>query len=288
MLPYDLPPDFPLTISPWKIQARELQWMHAHNVLEIGYCNQGKGLFVIEEQAHPFEPGDVFVINPREFHHAHSIDGKECRWHFIFLDLAKLISRTFFDSGTMRTKQFFRQFGGHRFRPGSHPAFCASVQSVVSEFERKKPFYREALLAMTLAMTVELARTVRREKKPLRSGYGFDHRIVKALRLMARDYRSPPDLASLARSSGLSVPHFRRRFKALMGQTPMDYLRAIRISHVMHALTDTDKTIAEIAFEHGFESLSSFNRQFRARLELNPSQWRKENEFRSSHKAASE
>jgi len=78
----------------------------------------------------------------------------------------------------------------------------------------------------------------------------------------------------LAQQAGLSPSAFHRLFRSRMGCTPMAYLRDLRLSLVAHQLLETEKSIAEIAFEAGFNHLSHFNRQFRNQFTCSPREYR--------------
>jgi AraC-like DNA-binding protein len=43
-----------------------------------------------------------------------------------------------------------------------------------------------------------------------------------------------------------------------------------RLNHAMHLLTNMGKTVAEAAFESGFESASHFSHSFRQRFGVSP------------------
>jgi len=73
----------------------------------------------------------------------------------------------------------------------------------------------------------------------------------------------------------LSDSAFCKFFKRATGKTFSDYVNAIRIGNACHLLTETDKTIAEIAFASGFESLTYFNRIFLKKKRVRPGEFRK-------------
>jgi len=85
----------------------------------------------------------------------------------------------------------------------------------------------------------------------------------------------------------MSAGAFSRFFHAATGRTFIKAVGDLRISHACQMLRNTDKTVAEICFDSGFENLSNFNRQFRARKAMAPNEFRerlltKEEELRSA------
>jgi AraC-like DNA-binding protein len=70
-------------------------------------------------------------------------------------------------------------------------------------------------------------------------------------------------VSDLAEIAGLSPFHFIRAFRAAVGQTPHQYLRARRIARARDLLATTGMPITEICDAVGFQSLGSFSALFR-------------------------
>jgi AraC-like DNA-binding protein len=64
-------------------------------------------------------------------------------------------------------------------------------------------------------------------------------------------------------------------FKKAFGKTLTEYLTEERISNTQRLLVSTDKTITEIAFECGFNSISRFNAVFQKMNQCTPREFRK-------------
>src|SRR6188768_106059 len=67
----------------------------------------------------------------------------------------------------------------------------------------------------------------------------------------------------LARVSHVSEAHFARSFKDAFGVPPHRYLLTRRIERATALLRDTERSITEIAFDTGWQSLGTFGRTFR-------------------------
>jgi AraC-type DNA-binding domain-containing proteins len=81
---------------------------------------------------------------------------------------------------------------------------------------------------------------------------------------------------SLALTVGTSRSVLAERFKATLGQPPMQYLSAWRLQLAMNMLREKRRSIAEIAAEVGYESEAAFNRAFKRHLGLPPGAWREQ------------
>lgn len=102
-----------------------------------------------------------------------------------------------------------------------------------------------------------------------------DPPIAKALRLM----REHPDRAwtvpELAAAVSMSRSTFSQRFRAAMGETPMQHLTHYRMTRAAEYLRDTKAGIREIARLTGYESEVSIARAFRRQFGVAPGAYRK-------------
>lgn len=91
---------------------------------------------------------------------------------------------------------------------------------------------------------------------------------------MDRDYAQPLDVPALAVTAGMSTAHFSRRFRAVYDETPYAYLMTRRIERAMALLRCGTKSVTEVCFEVGFQSLGSFSTRFAAIVGESPSAYR--------------
>lgn len=82
-----------------------------------------------------------------------------------------------------------------------------------------------------------------------------------------------PEIANIA---CLSPHHFLRQFKHLFGETPHHYHRRRRLEHARQLLSGTERSVTDICFELGFESVGSFSWLFSRHFGVSPSQYRAE------------
>ncbi|QRR02345.1 AraC family transcriptional regulator [Dyadobacter sandarakinus] len=79
------------------------------------------------------------------------------------------------------------------------------------------------------------------------------------------------DVASLA---GMTEAAFCRYFKARANKTFIDFVNEIRIGHACKLLLEDKWTIAQIAYDSGFDSLSNFNRNFKKYIGHTPREYK--------------
>ncbi|HLT94648.1 MAG TPA: AraC family transcriptional regulator, partial [Membranihabitans sp.] len=87
------------------------------------------------------------------------------------------------------------------------------------------------------------------------------------------------DMSEVANMSVTSLCNF---FKERFRMTFVEYVNSIRIGQACVIMSETDRTIAQIAYQSGFNSLANFNRQFKKYKGMNPSTYRKKIELERS------
>ena len=82
-------------------------------------------------------------------------------------------------------------------------------------------------------------------------------------------------LVELSRVAGLSRRHFLRAFRESVGDTPLGYVRTLRIEEAKRRLSQGSPSIAEVALDCGFSHAQHFATAFRRATGLTPSAFRR-------------
>lgn len=91
---------------------------------------------------------------------------------------------------------------------------------------------------------------------------------------MDRAYAEPLDVRSVAAVAHVSEAHFSRTFRAVFGETPHRYLQRRRVERSMFLLRETERSVTDVCFDVGFNSLGTFSRTFREIVGETPSAYR--------------
>jgi transcriptional regulator GlxA family with amidase domain len=100
-------------------------------------------------------------------------------------------------------------------------------------------------------------------------------KIIRAIRLVKGSYAEPLLLGDVAAEVELSRERLSRLFHQTIGITFSEYLNEVRLTEARRLLASGGDKITEIAFACGFQSISQFNRRFRATEGMSPSQYRR-------------
>jgi len=93
----------------------------------------------------------------------------------------------------------------------------------------------------------------------------YEHAVRNAIHAVTGDLDRALDVHALARSAALSPFHFHRVFRGVVGETPIELHRRLRLERVAWCLRHQETSVVEIAFAAGYENHESFTRAFRAR-----------------------
>jgi AraC family transcriptional regulator len=83
------------------------------------------------------------------------------------------------------------------------------------------------------------------------------------------------NLSDLARIVHLSEFHFHRIFKAVMNESPGDYIQRLRLEKAAFRLQTTKVSVSEIAEETGYQSVHALSKAFKKRFDRSPAAFRR-------------
>jgi AraC-like DNA-binding protein len=99
-------------------------------------------------------------------------------------------------------------------------------------------------------------------------------RVEKAIEYMNQSFQKSITLAEVAKLANMTEVSFSRFFKARTGITFMDSLLEMRLGHASRLLIDTTQSVAEVAYNCGFNNISNFNRLFKKKKGCTPKEFR--------------
>lgn len=142
--------------------------------------------------------------------------------------------------------------------------------------EEKKPGYefevRENLSRLILLLGCHHELT---EKAPLEKQLRSSQRVKVMLQFLQENLDHELSLEQIASSASVSKNECLRCFQSVLGTSPIQYLKEIRIQKAAGLLTGTDRKISKIASACGFQEMSYFARTFRQHMGCTPKEYRK-------------
>lgn len=108
----------------------------------------------------------------------------------------------------------------------------------------------------------------------IKESHSESRRIQRIQNFINERYQQDIRLAQLAELARMTPSAFSRFFRLRTGKTLSDYITDIRIGYASRMLVDTQRSIAEICYECGFNNLSNFNRIFKKKKNCSPKEFR--------------
>lgn len=257
--------------------GNDVDYLHFHNYLEIGYCYDGNGHMVLGEEEERFYGGIVTVIPPNYPHTTNSDIGTVSRWEYLFIDVEGFMKR-FLDSPVKAEKMIQRIYSKALFlREEEYPSISAKILKIMNIMRDGEEFYLEEAKGVLAALLVEIARLNRpsEEDRVAEETGKLTNMITRVLDFVSYHYMEDIKVEDLAKSCHISETHFRRIFTSYMKVTPLEYINTVRIQTACELLQKTDDPVADIAHKCGFTTNSTFNRNFKQIMGVTPIEWRK-------------
>ena len=96
--------------------------------------------------------------------------------------------------------------------------------------------------------------------------------FIRAMMLVSYNFHKPISLGSVAEQLGIRRETLTRMFRQQMGCTFWEYVLSIRSAYAI-TLLRKGKTVTEAALDSGFGSVRSFNRVFREKIGMTPTEY---------------
>ena len=110
--------------------------------------------------------------------------------------------------------------------------------------------------------------------------YYFDHsqdedRMRRVNQFVYEHFRDKITIADVAAVANMTEPAFCRYFKSRTLKHFTRFLNEVRVAYACKQLQNPNYSVTDVAFQSGFNSLSYFNRQFKAVVHLSPQSYQK-------------
>lgn len=163
-----------------------------------------------------------------------------------------------------------------RIEVTDHDIIKHLIFNMYKEFLHKPLGYAESTQLYFKLFLMECCRQVKANGIiPIKKILHKKFEMMESLRLhLVENYKKPQSLDELVKKFPIDKSYLCRSFKEYMGKSIFDYLLEIRLEKSMWLLKTTNDKILYIALQSGFTDLAYFNRQFKKRQKISPSQYR--------------
>lgn len=275
---YEVPQDesvLALMGSKWiQVYGENIDNLHFHNLLEIGYCHYGDGDLVIEDDLYRFGAGMISCIPANFLHVTKSDTDVKAFWEYIYINPEDILRQ--WGKSTQEIRDIMEAVGKKSFfiKAEENPMIVTMIRAIFEEMQQKGAHYRECVRGIAYALLFEIARFNDREAWQT-IGKGVSLQLESAIEYVEKNYPNDFKIADLANECHMSETHFRRIFQEKMNMTPVEYVNFVRVRKACELIDKTDISMEDVAEKVGFITPSTFNRNFRRIIGTSPYQWKK-------------
>jgi len=251
---------------------------HTHEELEILYVVSGAAEISVNGIKYRAKTGDIFVFNCDEIH--------SCMTTFPgYQSFCMQFKSSFLSSNLVDICEYnyIRPLIEKRVRFKNYYEDELPLKLIFVECEKeyreKSDGYHIALkgyiyvfLAQLYRLNVHLAATATLDEKS--PNY---ERVNSVITHITENYTETIDFKKLVSDMYLDYSYFSRIFKAHTGKSMLQYLNEYRIAIALNLLSNSNKSITEIAITCGFDDLNYFSRSFKQLIGINPGTVKKAN-----------
>ena len=260
-------PLFPVACYHDDIRQAEVPW-HWHDELEIMVVETGTARVCANGAAHRVKQGEGVFINAGVLHGVWSEEEEPCclRSAVFYPRLVggsvdsilwqKYLEPLLYDP----CRACLHFTGAQEWEQAASKTIGAVWQSCVSEEEGFEFEVRELLSRFVFILAKNRPAA---EKSPSEKALRDGERIKRMLHYIQGHYKGELTLAKIAGSAAVSENECLRCFRSMIGSTPIQYVKQVRIQKAAELLASTNRRIADIGAECGFQEMSYFAKTFR-------------------------
>lgn len=280
---YQMPPNCPVLAllgETWtRIYGRDIDYLHFHNYLEVGYCYGGTGTMVLGEQEYRFGEEECFTVIPANYLHTTNSDpGKYCKWEYLFIDVEGILGEIGLSGRYDKRERMIRGINSRAVlrKAGDFPEIAEMIRKIMEIMRREKAYYMEEAKGMLTVFLINIARENREWDAVSTEVPGrVAAPVCLAMDYVELHYMEPLKVEDLSGFCHISEAHLRRLFSFYLKMSPLEYINLVRVRMACDYLKTTDMQVADIAYKCGFPTLSTFNRNFKKIQSSSPNEWRK-------------
>lgn len=221
---------------------------HMHQCFEFISIVSGEMTVVIDNINYVLKTGDAVLIFPNQIH---SLSSRECE-HFLLIFSPKLVSAYY--SRHTQKKPVNNQFSPDTF----------IMNGVNNLREDASTTHKKGILYLLCDAFDQSAVYMIDENKNL---------LEKIFLFIDKQYCGSCTLTDLSKHIGYNASYLSRYFKKCVGMSFNRYVNIYRLNQACYLMENTQKSILSCAMESGYESIRTFNRNFKDHFGISPKQY---------------
>lgn len=250
-----------LLIRKKKLHDYDLHW---HDCFEIELILSGSAVQSLNGTTQQLGPGDIYLLNPTDFHSVKS-DGAEV---FNIMFSENLLDDELLQKILSVEKNLLFHLDEKEFGNA-----VSIISQMVDEFDHTAGYSETYIKNLLECLFIILLR-----KYDFEFSGSVDKNVSgirKSVLFMHSHFRENPSMAAAAEVSGFNMNYFSSLFHKVMGKTYKEYLTELKLEYAKKLVLSGQLSISEICYASGFNSLPNFLKTFKLRFGISPGNMRK-------------
>lgn len=254
---------------------------HYHQELELVHIIKGSGKQFIGDDIHHFKPDDLILLGANLPHLWHS-DQKYLQKNapekveaIVIHFMPDCFGKSFFSLPENKEidKLLTKAQQGIRIMNSTRKTITGLMQQLLIAVNSDR-----IILLLQILQTIARSRHTKTAcSKGLQYTFSPSEtdRLNTIYQYILDNFSREITLPEIAKVANISPHSFCRYFKSRIKKTFSKFLLEIRIGHACKLLAETNKTVATICYESGFNNFSNFNRHFKSITKKTPLEYRR-------------
>jgi len=270
--------DAALRVGIFQDNLESINW-HYHSYYEISFITEGTGKRFVADSMDEFQPGDLVFVGPN-IPHTWVVDKEQYTTGKRKLEMVYV---QFSDASLGKEMLSLNEFAN------AEKALSLATRGIrivgntldqASNLMLQMPyathFERYILFLEILNMIGKSEELVLlASKEYINTRFHTDNQRIQTIyKFLMEHYREEIDLERIASLVNLAPGSLCRFFKKQAGKTIFEYLNIIKVDFACKLLMNDGLSVADVAYDSGFNNLSHFNKQFREITGVTPLKYR--------------
>lgn len=230
---------------------------HMHDFYEFEYLLEGNAKAVLNGEELLMEPGDMIFVTPVDVHSYQSMDDEMLKTITVHFNIGQfdLAITEKLSACIMKSEE---ELGN---------LFTKLLQESMTEDE---------LSNISIANLIQRILILLYRHNAIGNSINKSDGISQVLSYVKKNFNTQLSLENVCSICGYSPEYFCRLFKNTVGVSFKEYLTSLRLESAKHMLASSNASVTQICFDCGFGSVRNFNREFKNKYKITPTQLRSE------------
>ena len=272
--------DFPL--SRYHFENRPagtvITQIHWHNDMEILYLHRGALEVRVRQATHRITAGQILLIHPNTLHSVRVLSSDTCYDALVFSwDLVTLPEGHFLQRSLIQPLKDGEICFPDLLSP-EEPVYSNAAEHIrhACASEAESSTYKLTVMNAIFSFLITLAADWNTHYQPDQNWQQRNNIVKQCLSYMNANYAQKLTLDQIAQQVHVHPNYLCNIFKASTGQSVFEHLSRIRVERATKLLRTSQKSMAQVAAECGFNSPNFFTRKFREIIGTTPKSYSKQ------------